>query len=801
MILRQRPFASAPPQHFHLSFRRYILLFFLILSSFITSSHVTSSPASSQSLSSSLLSEDQNQVPGRILYDLDIGGLVTDSVLTYSTVTDPVGIVVGQYHGYKGLFISSFFTHSIYFLSLDHQGHTKVTMNPVKISGGTDSIDLDGSLSSASYAEPSRMAYDHTCNYLFVATRRTLKIRLLKLGQGVVSTLQGDDDVDISYGQPSQYSLFPGIDIQNIDNRYLFVAVGSKLYRISSSSSTQSGEAASFCDSIGTSAVNEEYGSLSKYLEANNYGDNARVYSVAPDENRGYLYVAICDQKNVILKVPIDTVLARDFTLVVRLLGVESASWFGDTSLQQPPISSNGYAQYSGNSAVKLSFPMHLQFDQHNQYLYWSECFPYAGDFLLGSLAIRRLSLITGHHPTSPFSLSLSTVLTLLYSLLLSTAGLVDVYAGEDFSKDMETYAYMGTQGGYVDGEVNVAQFKYPISFALSTEEDNLGIATGVLYVADRFNNAIRRVANIVDTPAPSISFAPTPVPTISFSPTEKPTRKPSSHRPTISMAPTFSLAPTPTPSMEPSFSVEPSFNPTKRPSKKPTPYPSHRPTLSPTKVQVIVEDVSLFHHLGLGTYHVTVGAMALSVVIGLFLAGMIIAGYIYRTRNPHRRLRTSDLDSSSSSFSPSDWEEDEYDEDPSNLSIRSRARRCCSRFRRRWMHVCNVLGTVIWGRMYSFAEDDADDSGIGGGMELSVNGSAHSNSSSSSPSMRRLMQTIRESSSSGSGHSRDSAYSSSLSSSPYSQSSSLPPSHPSLNHSSSSAIRISSLSHGSDGL
>lgn len=344
----------------------------------------------------------------------------------------------------------------------------------------------------------------------------------------------------------------------------------------------------------------------------------------------------------------------------------------------------------------------------------------------------------------------------------------------------------MGTQGGYVDGEVNVAQFKYPISFALSREEDNLGIASGVLYVADRLNDAIRRVANIVDTPAPSISFAPTPVPTISFSPTEKPTRQPSSHRPTISMSPTFSVAPTPVPSMEPSYSVEPTFNPTKRPSKKPTPRPSHRPTLSPTKVQVIVEDVSLFQHLGLGTYHVTIGAMALSVVIGLFLAGMIVAGYIYRTRNPHRRLRTSDLDSSTSSFQQS---EDDDDDDPSIRSFGPSVRRCCGQFRRKCGHLSNVLATVIWGRMYSFPED-IDDDDIGGGMELSVNGSTHS--TSSSPSIRRLMQTIRESSS----HSR----SSSSMSSPYVHSSSLPPSHPSLNHSSSS-IRISSLSHGSDGL
>jgi hypothetical protein len=373
----------------------------------------------------------------------------------------------------------------------------------------------------------------------------------------------------------------------------------------------------------------------------------------------------------------------------------------------------------------------------------------------------------------------------------------VDVYAGVDFTKDRETYAYMGTQGGYVDGEVNVAEFKYPISLALSREEDNMGIATGVLYVADRFNDAIRRVANIVDTPAPSISFAPTPVPSVSYSPTHKPTHRPSSPRPTISFSPTYSQAPSPLPSTVPSYSLEPTFNPTKRPSKKPTPRPSHRPSFSPTKVQVIVEDVSLFHHLGLGTYHVTTGAMALSMVLGLFLAGMIVAGYLHRSQNPHRRLRTSDLDLSMTRHSP----DDDFDsasslEGPNERSCRGYSQWCCSLARNKWRAVSRVVGAVVWGRLYSLSGDeDGDD--IGGGMELSVNGSQHSVESSAS--LRRILQTLRE------GSSHHSPDLSSSSASPYFSSSRTPPplhsSHPSLNHSTASPIRISSLSHGSDGL
>jgi hypothetical protein len=392
---------SVPPTHRSFLFLLlFVMIQFCCSSSSLSEEHLTPHPHSQG------YSSEEN--PSRILYDLNIGGLVTDSVLTYATLTDPVGIVVGQYQAVKGLFASSFFTHSIYFISLAQSGHTQMAISPVKISGGSDSVDLDGSLRSASYAEPSRMAYDSTCHYLFVTTRRTSKVRLVNLNQGSVTTLRTEDgQSEITYGQPSQYSLFAGLDIQNIDNQYLFVTVGNQLYRLSPADTS-----VSFCDALSSSSpamINEQYGSVSKYLEMNNYGANARVASVAPDSGRGVLYVAICDQKNVILKVPTDATSARDYLLVSRLLGVESFSWFGDTSTQQPPLSTNGYAQQSGNSAVKLSFPTHLQFDQHNQYLYWSEAFPYAGDFLLGSLAIRRLSLISGLSaplPLHPFLLS-----------------------------------------------------------------------------------------------------------------------------------------------------------------------------------------------------------------------------------------------------------------------------------------------------------------------------------------------------------------------------------------------------------
>ena len=226
----------------------------------------------------------------------------------------------------------------------------------------------------------------------------------------------------------------------------------------------------------------------------------------------------------------------------------------------------------------------------------------------------------------------------------MSVTGLVDFYAGMDFSQDQTTYAYVGTEGGYVDGEVDVAEFKYPVSIALSSFENNLGVSSGVLYVADRYNDAIRRVANVVATPSPTASFAPTPSPTRSLRPTPRPTHLPSTSSPTKSMHPTATYSPSHHPTPLPSISAVPTFNPTKRPTHSPTKKPTKKPTPAPTKVKIVVEDVSLFHSLGLGTYHVTTGALILSTLVGLLVSGVILAAYFYRNRYAHMRLRTTDM-------------------------------------------------------------------------------------------------------------------------------------------------------------
>mmetsp|Transcript_21573 Transcript_21573/g.31371 ORF Transcript_21573/g.31371 Transcript_21573/m.31371 type:complete len:692 (+) Transcript_21573:209-2284(+) len=551
----------------------------------------------------------------RALYDLDLGGKLTDKVLTYSYLSDPVGIATGEYMGNSGIFVSSFLSHSIYFISISNSGHTADVVDPVKISGGEISVDRDGDVADASYAEPSRMVYDYSCNVLFVATRRAMSVRAVNFAFNEVTSLSDEDGEVISFGHPTQISEFPGMDVQAVDGDSLFVTNSRTLYRVSAPEGIPD---EGYCTNILESPLVVEYASLSTYMSMNGYSEDAYVYSAAPDQSRSCVYVAISSHKNVILKVPFEYSESDDYIHVSRVAGDEGATWLGDTSLQQPPVSINGYAQ---SSSVKLAFPMHMQYDNTNQYLYWSECYPYAGEFLLGSLAVRRLSLITGE---------------------------VDFYAGVDFTKDTKTYSYVGTEGGYVDGEVNVAEFRYPISIALSREEDNLGVPSGVLYVADRENDAIRRISNVVGTASPSSSFTPTSTPSISLPPTHRPTAHPTTSRPTISHQPTSTYSPSHVPTPLPTISIAPTFNPTKHPSRRPTLQPTRRPTNRPTKVKVVVEDVSLFHSMGLGSYHVTVGALVLSTFVGLFFAGVIVVSYMWRNSNSHMRLRTSDsVDSS----------------------------------------------------------------------------------------------------------------------------------------------------------
>lgn len=323
----------------------------------------------------------------RSLYDHSIEDNLALKVHTYATMVDPVGIAVGEYLDVKGLFVSSYQMNAISFISLQHYGHTK-EMETETISGGVYNIDSDGDINTASYAEPTRLSYDKECKMLFVACNRNKVIRVLNFKDNTVSTLQTDQNDIVTFESSGLYQLsLPGFDIQSVAGDSLYVTDMTQLHRVVSTAHE------SYCDSIASSAALITYHSLAYYMQLHEYPSNSRISSVVPVEGKNMLYVAISDGMNVILTVPTGAVYSNQHADISRLVGNAGLSWSGLTNTQYPPVATNGYAR---EGAVTLAFPMHLQLCGDGRTLWWTECFPYAGEFLLGSLAVRRIDIDSG---------------------------------------------------------------------------------------------------------------------------------------------------------------------------------------------------------------------------------------------------------------------------------------------------------------------------------------------------------------------------------------------------------------------
>jgi hypothetical protein len=322
-----------------------------------------------------------------LLYDSTLEDDLALKVHTYSTILDPVGITIGEYSNTKGLFVSSFEMNSISFISLEHEGHTR-QMEAVTISGGSYDMDSDGSFDTASFAEPSRLTFDDQCNLLFVVCKKNRVIRVLNFNDETVKTLQTSQDEVLTFESSDQYQLnFPGFDIQGVAGDSLYVTATDMLYRVVVSGNDP------FCDSIATAAALISYHSLPYYMQLNSYPTNSRIYSVLPDASRSLLYIAIGEGKNVILKLPMTAVYSNQYTQITKVVGNEGHTWSGLANMQNPPVAINGIAY---EDSVTLAFPMHLQRDTATDSLFWTECYPYAGEFLLGSLTVRRIALQSG---------------------------------------------------------------------------------------------------------------------------------------------------------------------------------------------------------------------------------------------------------------------------------------------------------------------------------------------------------------------------------------------------------------------
>lgn len=328
----------------------------------------------------------------RILYDdAHDDAQAALKVYTYSTIIDPVGITIGEYLGTRGLFVSSFETHAISFISLEHDGHTRQQMEAVTVSGGSYNIDSDGSFETASFAEPSRLTFDDKCNVLFVAGKKNRVIRMLNFSDETVKTIQSGESGVLVFDRNDQYQLSaPGFDVYSIASESLFVTDSSVLYRVGVNSDS------SFCDHIATAATLVPYHSLSYYMYIHDYPSSARINSVVADEDTSFLYVAIAEGKNVILRVPVASVYSDQYSDIIKLVGREDSTWGGFGSGQIPPVANNGNAY---QDSTTLAFPMHLQLDRSGAgggVLLWTECYPNVGEYMLGSLAVRRIYIATG---------------------------------------------------------------------------------------------------------------------------------------------------------------------------------------------------------------------------------------------------------------------------------------------------------------------------------------------------------------------------------------------------------------------
>ena len=406
------------------------------------------------------------------------GGEFSVSTLS-NEINHPSGIENGYYKGKYGCFVSSFTLQAIYFINLRSYSHILVA--GTLYSGGSS----DGQLLHSTFLGPSRMAYDHSNSRLFIAERGSGLLRVLDFNADQTKTVFTTNAESVKFEKRVQASSsFPGLDVQ-LSGQTLYVVDTIKLYAVTSASGD--------LKNIVSNAVVREYTSLSEYFNVNGYplSANARscVYSVAPDDKRKVLYVAISFAKNVLLKVPMDP--TQSYLDITVLAGDASSTYPGGVVAgYPPPIAANGNVQ-DVPSTVRLAFPLHLRLSSDSSTLFFSEAYPTTSDamYLFGSLMVRRLVLATGE---------------------------VDSYCGVDFSNlefNTTWYEAVGSAGGYKDGEVSLAEFRYPMSIDVIAMDNKQQGGFLPLVVVDHSNNAVRLVAAFMDTPAPSAS--PTAVPLI----------------------------------------------------------------------------------------------------------------------------------------------------------------------------------------------------------------------------------------------------------------------------------------------
>jgi hypothetical protein len=411
----------------------------------------------------------------RELYKTNPAGKIYKLSNTFEVDT-PAGVAIGFFKNEYGTFVSSAAHDCIFFVDY-------YTKGVLLAAGMIDTPGIvDGQLNFARFSDPTRMAYDLDFGRLYVADKKTGRVRILTFSDEKVTTMKtaSGDIVTFAFGVQSG-GVFPGMDVQ-IAGQNLFVTDTESLYKVTSSSGLAG---------LANGAVVTKYESLTNYMALHSYPHTATqssyVYSACPDIARGLLYVAISFSKNVILSIPISATASGAADKIKVLVGNEDKTYYMCHECGDAPSTVNGYFG-ADPGAVELSFPMHLRYSKLIDTLFVAETYPVFSDpaFLFGSQTIRRIDL------------RLKTV---------------DTYVGRDFSHGVEGYGVTGTLGGDKEGEANQVELSYPISIDVTQDVDNDGFPQ--MAIADLDNGVLKSGVTLrVPTGRPTQFSPPTYKPT-----------------------------------------------------------------------------------------------------------------------------------------------------------------------------------------------------------------------------------------------------------------------------------------------
>ena len=281
-----------------------------------------------------------------------------------NNITKPSGVETGYFKGHYGFFVSSMSMYTVHFFHYRTLERTLVAGIPNMYGSH------DAQLLYSMFASPSRMAYDYTNNRLYVAERRSGKIRILDFPSDQTRSLVNADtqaSLRLQYNVQTS-STYPGIDLQ-IGENILYAVDTVKLYSIVAA------DGSGLAGLPYEGAILTEYTGLTQYFTYSGYETTASVrsciYSVAPDTKRGLLYVTVSYARNVILQVcfhllcqlrsknnaqvPMDP--SEPYTSIKVLLGDETSVFMGSMGGSPPPAMRNGnlYTSPENKESVDLS--------------------------------------------------------------------------------------------------------------------------------------------------------------------------------------------------------------------------------------------------------------------------------------------------------------------------------------------------------------------------------------------------------------------------------------------------------------